>query len=101
MLLAGTPHQFWNSDNTTALDMEFTLRPAGTFEQFIRTFCGLASDAGTIDNVSPLQIMVLFPYGQMQLAEMPKPMWLLVERVVVPLLRVLRIYQPTYPEYTG
>ena len=69
---AGKPHQFWNGDNTTALDMEFTLTPAGTFEQFIRTFCGLASDAGTVDNVSPLQMLVLFPHGDMQLADMPK-----------------------------
>lgn len=98
---AGKPHQFWNEDNTTALDMQFTLRPAGTFEPFIRTFCGLAADAGTIDNINPLQIMVLFPYGDMQLAEMPKPIWVLVEHVVVPMLQMLRVYQPTYPEYVG
>ena len=80
--------------------MEFTLTPAGTFEQFIRTFCGLASDAGTIDSVNPLQVMVLFPYGDMKLAEMPKPLWLLVEHVVVPVLQTLKIYRPVYPEYT-
>ncbi|DBB00661.1 TPA: hypothetical protein ACH3X3_002336 [Trebouxia sp. C0006] len=97
----GKPHQFWNGDNTTALDMEFTLTPAGTFEQFIRTFCGLASDAGTVDNVSPLQMLVLFPYGDMQLADMPKPVWLFVERIVVPVLQSLHIYKPVYPEYAG
>lgn len=98
---AGKPHQFWNGDNTTALDMEFTLTPAGTFEQFIRTFCGLASDAGTVDNVSPLQMLVLFPYGDMQLADMPRPVWLFVERIVVPVLQSLHIYKPVYPEYAG
>jgi len=98
---AGKPHQFWNGDNTTVLDMEFTLTPAGTFEQFIRTFCGLASDAGTVDNVSPLQMLVLFPHGDMQLADMPKPVWLFVERIVVPVLQSLHIYKPVYPEYAG
>lgn len=96
---AGKPHQFWNGDNTTVLDMEFTLTPAGTFEQFIRTFCGLASDAGTVDNVSPLQMLVLFPHGDMQLADMPKPVWLLIEHIVVPVLQSLHIYKPVYPEY--
>ena len=100
-LCAGKPHQFWNGDNTTAMEMEFTLTPAGTFEPFIRTFTGLAADAGTIDNVNPLQVMVLFPYGGMQIAEMPKPVWLLIEHVLVPLLRILNIYQPVYPEYSG
>ena len=98
---AGKPHQFWNGDNTTVLDMEFTLTPAGTFEQFIRTFCGLASDAGTVDNVSPLQMLVLFPYGDMQLADMPKPVWLLIQHIVVPVLQSLHIYKPVYPEYAG
>lgn len=98
---AGKPHQFWNGDNTTALDMEFTLTPAGTFERFIRTYCGLASDAGTIDNVNPLQIMVLFPYGDMKLAEMPRPLWALIEHVVVPVLQTLKIYQTVFPEYTN
>ena len=83
------------------MDLEITLTPAGTFESFIRTFAGLASDAGSIDNVNPLQIFVLFPYGGMQLAEMPKPVWLIIECLVVPLLQLLNIYQPTYPEYTG
>ncbi|DBB01033.1 hypothetical protein WJX77_007824 [Trebouxia sp. C0004] len=98
---AGKPHQFWNGDNTTVLEMEFTLTPAGTFEQFIRTFCGLASDAGTVDNVNPLQMLVLFPHGDMQLADMPKPVWLLIEHNVVPVLQSLHIYKPVYPEYAG
>ena len=81
--------------------MQFTLRPAGTFEPFIRTFCGLASDAGSVENVNPLQMMVLFVGGGMEIADMPKPVWLFTERAVVPLLRFLHIYQPTYPEYTA
>ena len=81
--------------------MQFTLTPAGKFESFIRTFCGLASDAGTVEHVNPLRLMVLFVGGGMEIADMPRPVWLFIERAVVPLLRALRIFQPTYPEYTS
>ena len=81
------------------MDMQFTVTPAGRFESFIRTFCGLAVDAGSVENINPLQMMVLFVGGGMQIAAMPRPVWLFIECIVVPLLRCLRIYQPTYPEY--
>ena len=97
---AGKPHQFWNSKNATDMDMQFTLSPAGSFESFIRTMCGLAVDVGSVDNVNPLQLMVMFVRGGMQIAAVPRPVWLFIESIVVPLLQFLHIYQPTYPEYT-
>ena len=98
---AGKPHQFWNSNNVTDLDMQFTITPAGSFESFIRTFCGLAVDTGSVQNINPLQLMVMFTGGGMQIAAMPRPLWLFIEHAVVPLLQFLRIYQPTYPQYTA
>ena len=91
-------HQFWNSNNVTDLDMQFTVTPAGSFEAFIRTMCGLAADAGSVADISPLQMMVLFVRGGMEIAAMPRPVWVFIERIVVPLLQLL---QPTYPEYTS
>lgn len=82
------------------MDMQFTLAPAGSFESFIRTFCGLAVDAGSADNINPLQMMVMFVGGNMEVAAMPRPVWRFIEHIVVPLLQFLRSYQPTYPEYT-
>lgn len=82
------------------MDMQFTLTPAGSFESFIRTLCGLAIDAGSADSINPLQMMVMFVGGGMEIAAMPRPVWLFIERVGVPVLQFLRIYQPTYPEYT-
>ncbi|KAL3162342.1 hypothetical protein ABBQ32_010025 [Trebouxia sp. C0010 RCD-2024] len=96
----GMTHQFWNSNNITDLDMQFTVTPAGNFESFIRTMCGLATDAGSAADINPLQMMVMFVGGGMEIAAVPTPVWLFIERIVVPLLRMLRIYQPTYPEYT-
>ena len=82
------------------MDMQFTVTPAGNFEAFIRTMCGLAADAGSVADINPLQMMVLFVGGGMEIAAMPRPVWLFIERIVVPLLQLLQIYQPTYPEFT-
>ena len=97
---AGMTHQFWNSNNVTDMDMQFTVTPAGNFEAFIRTMCGLAADAGSVADINPLQMMVLFVGGGMEIAAMPRPVWLFIERIVVPLSQLLQVYQPTYPEYT-
>lgn len=60
---AGHPHNFWNAHNSTALDIEITLRPAGSMLPFFKTYCGLAQDVGTLDSVNPLQMLVLFVAG--------------------------------------
>ncbi len=36
----GVHHTFWNADNSTDLEVEYTLTPAGTGEQFFETLAG-------------------------------------------------------------
>ncbi len=98
-LLAGKRHNFWNADNATDLTVVYTLTPALTSERFFQTLCGLAQDAGTLDNVNPLQLFVTFSHYDLQLAIMPKPVWLVISKVWVPVLQLY--WHPYYTKYTG
>lgn len=66
---------------------------------FFKTYCGLAQDAGTLDHVNPLQMLVLFVAGDADMADVPRPIWLVIKHVLVPVLKLF--YQPFYEEYTG
>lgn len=96
---AGKRHNFWNADNATDLTVVYTLTPALTSERFFQTLCGLAQDAGTLDNVNPLQLFVTFTHYDLQLAIMPKPVWLVISKVWVPVLQLY--WHPYYTKYTG
>jgi len=98
-LLVGKRHNFWNADNATDLTVVYTLTPALTSERFFQTLCGLAQDAGTLDNVNPLQLFVTFTHYDLQLAIMPKPVWLVISKVWVPVLQLY--WHPYYTKYTG
>ncbi len=95
------PHTFWSADNKTTLDIECKITPASNSEQFYKTYAGLGVDAGTLDKVNPLQVLVTFVGGHVALSEVPKPLWLVLKHAVVPALTFLNIFQPFYPEYTG
>lgn len=99
--LAGVPHFFWSFDNTTALDVECKITPPSNIEQFFLTYAGLAQDHGSLDKVNPLQILVTFVCGHLVLSDFPKPVWLVIKHVLVPVVRFFNIFQPFYPEYTG
>lgn len=101
MASAGVPHTFWSADNQTTLDIECKIIPASNSEQFYQTYAGLGYDAGTLAQINPLQILVTFVGGHVTLAEVPKPLWLVIKYVLVPILRTFNIFQPFYPEYTG
>lgn len=96
---AGEVHTFWNANNETAVEVEATLTPAGKSEAFFKTYCGLGHDAGSIDNVSPLQLMVSLNAADMRLAVVPRPLWLLCRFTLIPMLQHLAGYKPFYPEY--
>ena len=98
-IFAGKRHNFWNADNAIDLTVVYTLTPAITSERFFKTLCGLAQDAGTLDKVNPLQLFVTFDYFDMELAIMPRPVWLAISKVWVPVLRLY--WQPSYSKYTG
>lgn len=98
-LLTGLRHNFWNDDNTTDLTVVFTLTPAMHSERFFQTLCGLAQDAGTVENVNPLQLLVTFSHYDQRLAIMPRPVWLVISKVWVPLLQLY--WHPYYSKYTG
>lgn len=68
-------------------------------EAFFKTYCGLAQDAGTLDSVNPLQMLVLFVAGDADMADIPRPIWLAIKHGLVPILRLF--YKPFYEEYTG
>ena len=95
----GDVHTFWNANNATALEVETAITPAGLAEQFYRTRCGLGADAGSIDNISPLQLMVMLSAANIRLAVVPKSLWVLLQYTLVPVLQYLAGHKPLYPEY--
>lgn len=95
----GTSHSFWNADNTTEMMMTWTLAPPLQSIDFFRTYIGLSRDFGSVMNVNPLQLMVSFVHGDLSLTGMPRPVWYVIENVVVPFAHHILGYQPTYPEY--
>lgn len=66
---------------------------------FLKTYCGLGQDAGSIDKLSPLQLMVSYNAADMRLAVIPKPLWTLCQFTLIPVLQHLIGYNPFYPEY--
>lgn len=52
-----------------------------------------------MDDVNPLQMLVLFVAGEADMAGVPRPIWLVIKHAVVPLLRL--VYKPFYEECTG
>ena len=59
---------------------------------------GQTTDAGTPDKVNPIQMMLMFEAGEMTIADIPAPAWLLITKVVLPFARFLG-YQAFYSEY--
>lgn len=98
---AGVPHTFWSADNQTSLHIECKIIPASNSEQFYQTYAGLGYDADTLAHINPLQILVTFVGGHVSLTEVPKPLWLVIKYLLVPILRTFNVFQPFYPEYTG
>lgn len=98
---AGHPHNFWNADSSRDLEIEYRVTPPGNMLPFFKTYCGLAQDSkgGTLDSVNPLQLLVTFKHAGMAMNIMPKPIWLMVQYVWVPILD--HFFQPFYPEYSG
>lgn len=96
----GSPHTFWNAANETELEMSITLRPALRSEEFFRTLIGLLADHGSLGNVNPLQLLVTFVHGDVQLASVPPAIWSVIKHVVAPLAEHGLGFKPFYPEYT-
>ena len=99
--ISGVVRTFWNPNNASSLNLETTVTPAGSSEKFYRTYCGLAMDSGSIDLVSPLQMMVTYDGANMRLATVPFFLWVLLRHTVIPALKLLGGYAAFYPEYTG
>jgi hypothetical protein len=94
------PHTFWNAANETELEVRITLRPARRSEEFFRTLIGFEKDYGRLGNVNPLQLLVTFVHGDVQLADVPSPVWTVIKHVIVPLAEHGLGFKPFYDEYT-
>ena len=65
-----------------------------------RTFCGLGQDFGQIDAVNPVQLILTFVHGNLVLADVPKPLWLVFEHLLAPLSKLAGL-KPFYESYTS
>ena len=66
-------------------------------ERFFEQWGSNAYDHGGVDNVNPLQLMLMLKYGHIELAA-PYPVRLLIWYVLCPLAEILG-YKGSYPEY--
>lgn len=66
-------------------------------ERFFEQLAGIAYDHGGLEQVNPLQLLLVFAYGGIDLA-VPPPAKLLIRHVALPLGRLLG-YRGCYPEY--
>ncbi len=44
-------------------------------------------------------MLVTFSRSELTLADIPKPVWLLIDKVLVPVLEIVFGFRPFYPEY--
>lgn len=95
----GSRHFFYNAgDATSDLQLRITLTPALAARQFFETLPGLGHDYGSLDKVPPLQMLLTFAEGGVDLA-LPAPARLLIRLLAVPFARGVG-YRAFYPEYT-
>ena len=99
---SGLKHTFWNANFHKDLLVEITLTPALHAEEFFRTFCGLGTDyGGTLSDVNPLQLMLTFEHGGVELADVPRSAILANRYFVLPLAQWVLGFKPFYDEYTN
>ena len=94
-------HTFWNAGDGTDLEFVVTERPSGKSELFFRNLCGLGHDAGSLSQMNPLRALMLFVYTDLRLSVLPKPIWDVIQYAVAPSLKLLRLAQPFYAQYSG
>ncbi len=95
---AGARHFFYNAGDATAdLHVRITLRPALRSRAFFESLAGLSHAYGRVTSVPPLQLILLFEEGDVQLA-LPAPVQLALRHVVAPLAR-LHGYKGAYDVY--
>jgi quercetin dioxygenase-like cupin family protein len=104
MVEPGTPHRFRNLSDEEEIRFRTEVRPALSFETFLQTMYGLASDGKTNEKglPNPFRLAVIMN-EQFDLVRLPfPPAW--VQRMGLalgaPLGRLLG-YQPTYVSETG
>ena len=98
---SGLKHTFWNANFHKDLLVEITLTPALHAEEFFRTFCGLGIDyGGTLSDVNPLQLMLTFEHGGVELADVPRSAILANRYFVLPMAQWVLGFKPFYDEYT-
>mmetsp|Transcript_10559 Transcript_10559/g.30071 ORF Transcript_10559/g.30071 Transcript_10559/m.30071 type:complete len:236 (+) Transcript_10559:146-853(+) len=91
----GVAHQFWNN-HSKPLSLKVTLEPALTGEVFFENCWGLYRQG----YASPMQMLtLLFDHG-ITLANVPEPVNLGIQHILVPFAKLLG-YKSMYPEYTS
>jgi mannose-6-phosphate isomerase-like protein (cupin superfamily) len=97
-----TPHSFWNALDDSDLRVDVTLQPPGNSEAFFRSLTGFGKDQGGFDKLSALQMIATFVAGGVVLEDIPKPVWWVLEHVLVPwfIVPVLGV-EPLPQEYTA
>ena len=68
------------------------------FEEFLYNFMGMGHDYGSVNDLNPLQVVLTFAAGGMQLPEVPAPARLAIKHVLCPLAKLMG-YKPFYPAY--
>lgn len=58
-------------------------------------------DSGSIDSVSPLQLLLTYDGADMRIATVPLLLWRALQYTLVPALKMLGGYKAFYLEYTG
>ena len=83
------------------MEFETLLLPPGNYVNFMRTISGLGTDKGSLAKINPLQFMVSFKHTKVAMADVPRPVWLVIEKALVPVLEKVFGFRPFYPEYTN
>lgn len=93
----GVVHTYWNAEKED-LFMNITLTPAGKGEGMFQTFAAIGYEYGDMGKVNPLQLLHSLIWNDVVIAEIPAPVWQVLE-IVVPRLATIMGYKPTYPEH--
>ena len=91
-------HFFFNAKPAPDLRFRFALTPCGSALTYFENLAGIAMDAGGRAHIPWLQLVLLMHDHGLELATMPRPVWLGVARLAAPLARLLG-YRSTWPEY--
>ena len=68
------------------------------FEEFFYNFMGMGHDYGSVSDLNPLQVLLTFEAGGMQLSDIPAPARLAIKHILCPFAKLMG-YRPFYPEY--